>query len=112
VQVPHGFRPARGLNIIYVDTPNGEATEKSSSYNLSSFSSGANSEGAEVVAATREDSSPSIRELWTDIDKLDDPPYKDTSVVMHVMLCFAGKCRPHQLRTLVNALGMRVMTTH
>jgi hypothetical protein len=39
-----------------------------------------NSEGAEVVAATREDSSPSIMELWPDIDKLDDPPREDTFV--------------------------------
>jgi hypothetical protein len=59
------------MDIIYVDRPSSEAAEKSSSYNLSIFSSGANSEGAEIVAATREDSSPSIGELWPDIDVLD-----------------------------------------
>jgi hypothetical protein len=80
-QVPNGSRPVRGMDIIYVDTPSDEASQKSSSYNLSIFSSGANSEGAEVVAATRDDSSPSIGELWPDIDELDDPPCKDTSVV-------------------------------
>jgi hypothetical protein len=64
-----------------VDTPSDDAAQKSSSYNLSIFSSGTNSEGVEVVAATREDSSPSIGELWPDIDELDDPPCKDTSVV-------------------------------
>jgi hypothetical protein len=45
------------------------------------FSSGANFEGAEVVAANREDSSRSIRELWPDIDKLDDLSREDISVV-------------------------------
>jgi hypothetical protein len=54
---------ARGMDIIYMDTPSGEAVEKSSSYNLSIFSSRANSEGAKIAAATRKDSSPSIREL-------------------------------------------------
>jgi hypothetical protein len=48
---------------------------------LSIFSSGANFEAAEVVAATCKDSSPSIGELWPDIDKLDDPPCKDSSIV-------------------------------
>jgi hypothetical protein len=51
------------MDIIYMDTPSGEAVEKSSSYNLSIFSSRANSEGAKIAAATRKDSSPSIREL-------------------------------------------------
>jgi hypothetical protein len=46
-----------------VDTPSGEAVEKSSSCNLSIFSSRPNSEGAEVIMATREDSSPSVGEL-------------------------------------------------
>jgi hypothetical protein len=68
------------MDIIYVDTLSGEVVEKSSSNNLSIFSSVSNSEGAEVVAATREDSSPSIMELWPDIDKLDDPPCEDTFV--------------------------------
>jgi hypothetical protein len=34
-----------------MDTPSGEAVEKSFSYNLSIFSSGADSRGAEVVTA-------------------------------------------------------------
>jgi hypothetical protein len=46
-----------------VDTSNDEAAERSSSYNLSIFSSEVNSEDAEVIAATCENSSPSIREL-------------------------------------------------
>jgi hypothetical protein len=40
VQVAHESAPMWGLDIIYVDTPSGEAAEKSSSYNLSIFSSG------------------------------------------------------------------------
>jgi hypothetical protein len=64
-----------------VDTPSGEDAEKSTTYNLSIFSSRANSEGAEVVAISHKDSSPSTRELWSDIDKLDDLPCKDTSIV-------------------------------
>jgi hypothetical protein len=69
------------MNIIYVDTPSSEAAEKFRSDNLPIFSSGANSECAEVVVAAREDSSPSIGELWPDIGKLDDPLREDTSVV-------------------------------
>jgi hypothetical protein len=57
VQVPHGSGPVWGMYIIYVDTHSGEAAEKSSSYNFSIVSSRADSEGAEVVTATREDSS-------------------------------------------------------
>jgi hypothetical protein len=53
----------RGLDIIYVDTPSGKVAEKSSSYDLSIFSSGANSQGAEIIVAVCGDSSPSIREL-------------------------------------------------
>jgi hypothetical protein len=53
------------LGVIYVDTPNGEAAKTSSSYNLSIFSSGAECQCAKV-------SSPSIGELWLDIDKLDE----------------------------------------
>jgi hypothetical protein len=79
MQVPHRSRPTWGMDIIYVDTPSGETTEKSSSYNLSIFSSRANSEGAEIVEAICEDSSLSFGELWPDIDKLDDPPRKATS---------------------------------
>jgi hypothetical protein len=71
-QVPHRSGPARGLDIIYVDMPNGEAAKKSSSYNLYIFSSRANSKGAKVVVATCEDSRPSIGELWPHTDKLDE----------------------------------------
>jgi hypothetical protein len=60
--------PAWRLDIIYVDTPSGEAAENSSSYNLSIFSSGANSEGAKVIAITSGNSSLSIGELWSDIE--------------------------------------------
>jgi hypothetical protein len=80
-----------GLNIIYVDMPNNEAAEKSSSYNLPIFPSGANSVGAEVIAATCEDSSPSIGELWLDIDKLDEMPRGDTSVVHARVASIGGK---------------------
>jgi hypothetical protein len=45
------------MDIIYVDTPSGETAKKSSSHNLSIFSSQDNSEGAEIIAATCEDSS-------------------------------------------------------
>jgi hypothetical protein len=64
-----------------VDTPSGEVAEKSSSYDLSIFSSGADSQGAEIVAIACEGSSPSIGELWPDIDKLDEIRHEDTSVV-------------------------------
>jgi hypothetical protein len=43
LHVPHGFEPTRGLDIIYVDMPSGEVAEKSSSYDLSIFSCGADS---------------------------------------------------------------------
>jgi hypothetical protein len=42
-----------------VDMPSGEVAEKSSSYDLSIFSSGANSQGAEIVAAASGGSSTS-----------------------------------------------------
>jgi hypothetical protein len=64
-----------------VDTPSGEVAEKSSSYDLSIFSSRANSHGAKIIAATCGDSSSSIGELWPDIDKLDEIPCKDTPVM-------------------------------
>jgi hypothetical protein len=70
----------RGMDIIYVDTLSGEVVEKSSSYNLSIFSSRGNPEGDKVIAP-RENYSPSIRELWPDIDKLDDLSREDTFVV-------------------------------
>jgi hypothetical protein len=68
VQVPPGPGPMQAMDIICMDTPSGEAVEKSSSYNLSIFSSRANS-------------SPSVVELWPDIDKLDNPSYRYTFVV-------------------------------
>jgi hypothetical protein len=69
------------MDINCVDTPSGEAVEKSSSYNLSIFSSGADSRGAEVVTAMCDDSSLSVVELWPDIDKLDNPYFGDISIV-------------------------------
>jgi hypothetical protein len=69
------------MDIICVDTPNNEAVEKSTSYNLSIFSSGADSRGAEVVTAMCDDSSLSIVELWPDIDKLDNLSSGDISIV-------------------------------
>jgi hypothetical protein len=48
---------------------------------LSIFSIGADSEGAEVVMASCEDSSPSVKVLSPGIDKLDDPSHEDTTVV-------------------------------
>jgi hypothetical protein len=88
-QVPSGFGPARGLDIICLDTPSGEAVEISSSYDLSIFSPGAGSPHAEGVGATPAWSSPSIRELWPDIDKLDEINCEDTFAVhIHeVALC-------------------------
>jgi hypothetical protein len=72
VQVPHGSGPMWGLNIIYVDTPSGEVAGKSSSYDLLIFSSRADSTSAKIVGAASRGSSPSIGELWPDIDKLDE----------------------------------------
>jgi hypothetical protein len=66
-----------GLDIIFVDTPSGEVAEKSSSYDLSIFSSRADLKFAEAVP---EGSSPSIRGLWPDIDKLDKIQCEDTSI--------------------------------
>jgi hypothetical protein len=69
------------LDIICVDMPSGEVAEKSSSYDLSIFSSGADPEGAEIVAVMSGGSSPSIGELWPNINKLDEIRHEDTSVV-------------------------------
>jgi hypothetical protein len=74
-----------------VDTSNGEAAEKSISYSLFIFSSRGNSEGAEVIVAIRENSSPSIGELWPDIDKLDDSSREDTSIVGALNASIHGK---------------------
>jgi hypothetical protein len=64
-----------------VDMPSGKVAEKSSSYDLSIFSSRAGPEGVEIVTVTSEGSSPSIGELWLDIDKLDEIRHEDTSIV-------------------------------
>jgi hypothetical protein len=64
-----------------VDTPSDEVAEKSSSYDLSSFSSGGNSQGAKIIAAAPGDSSMSIGELCPDIDKLDEIPREATSIM-------------------------------
>jgi hypothetical protein len=69
------------LAVIYVDTPSAEVAEVSSSNDLSIFSSGADSWRAEGVGVTLEESSPSIRELWPDIDKLDEIPREGASAV-------------------------------
>jgi hypothetical protein len=77
----HRFGPAQELDIICLDTPSGEVVEISSSYDLSVFSLGAGSPHAEGIGATPIGSSPSIGELWPDIDKLDEINREDTSVV-------------------------------
>jgi hypothetical protein len=64
-----------------VDTPSGKVAKKPNSYDMSIFSFGANSRGAEFVATASGGSSPSIGELWPDIDKLDEIQSEDTSVV-------------------------------
>jgi hypothetical protein len=63
-----------------VNTPSCEVAEKFSSYDLSIFSFGANPNCAEVPKVVSEGSSPSIGELWPDIDKLDEIRREDTSV--------------------------------
>jgi hypothetical protein len=45
VQVPHRSGPARTSDLICVNMPNGKVAKKSSSYDLSIFSSGADPEG-------------------------------------------------------------------
>jgi hypothetical protein len=80
-QVPSGFRPARGLDIIYLDMPSSEAVKISRSYDLSIFLLGASSPHVEGVGATPAGSSPSIGELWPDIDKLVEINREDTSVI-------------------------------
>jgi hypothetical protein len=72
------------MDVIYVDTPSNEAAEQSSSYNLSIFSSGNNPKGVIAAAAMREGCSPSIGELWPNIDKLDSPSCEGTSAARNV----------------------------
>jgi hypothetical protein len=91
------------MDSICVDTPSGEAVEKSSSYNLSIFSSGADSRGAKVVTAMCDDSSLSIVELWPDIDKLDNPSCGDTSIVHMRDVTICGK----RLDALIEDANMR-----
>jgi hypothetical protein len=81
MHVLHGSGPAWGLDIICVDTPSGEVAEKSSSYDMSIFSSRVNPECVEIVAVASRGPSPSIGELWPDIDKLYKIRREDTSVV-------------------------------
>jgi hypothetical protein len=69
------------LDIICLDTPSGEVIKISSSYDLSVFSPGVSSPHAEGVGATPAGSSPSIRELWPNIDKLDKINHEETSAV-------------------------------
>jgi hypothetical protein len=80
-QVPSGFGPARGLDIICLDTPSGEVIEISSCYDVSVFLPGASSPHGEGVGATPVGSSLSIGELWPSIDKLDEINREDTSAV-------------------------------
>jgi hypothetical protein len=75
------IKPAQGMDIICVDMASGEVAEKSSSYDLFIFSSGADPDGPEIVAIAFRGSSPSIGELWADIDNLDEIWREDTSVV-------------------------------
>jgi hypothetical protein len=79
----------RGLDIIRVDTSNGEVAKMSSSDDLSIFPSGANPKCAEIVEVASGGSSLSIGELWPDIDKFHKLWHKDTSVVhtRDVSLC-------------------------
>jgi hypothetical protein len=69
------------VDIICLDTPSGEVVEISSSYDLSIFSPGADSPHTEGVGATPVGSSPSIGELWPDIDKLDEINREHVSTV-------------------------------
>jgi hypothetical protein len=72
-----------------VDTPSGEVSEKSSYYDVSIFSSGDDSQHADIVAVASRGSSPSITELWPDIYKLDEIWCGGTSVVhtRDVLVC-------------------------
>jgi hypothetical protein len=89
MHVPSRFGPARGLDIICLDTPSGEVIEISSSYDLSVSLPGAVSPHAKGVGATPAGLSSSIGELWPDIDKLDEINHEDTSTVhiSEVALC-------------------------
>jgi hypothetical protein len=69
----------------------------------------ANSQGAEIIAGECGDSSPSIGELWTDIDKLDEIPREDTTV-MHV--CDASVHRRRSTASVENASRHEVKRTH
>jgi hypothetical protein len=70
------------LDIIYVDTPSGKIIEICSSSNLFVFCSGADPQCAEgLEAASMGSSSVSIRELWPDIDKLDEVSHGGASTV-------------------------------
>jgi hypothetical protein len=107
VQVPHGFRPARGYDIICVDTPSGKVAKMSSSYDLPIFSSGADPEGLEIVAAASRGSSPSIGELWPDIDKLDEIRRIPLLYILTMFWFMVGN-RSHRPRRLVDVLSAKV----
>jgi hypothetical protein len=91
VQVPHGSRPARGLDIICVDTPSGKVAEKSSFYDLSIFPSEADPECAEIVAVASGCLSLSIGDLCLDIDKLDEIRREDMDWILFVWIRLVAK---------------------
>jgi hypothetical protein len=59
-----------------------------------------------------DDSSPSVVELWPDIDKLDNPSCGDTLEIPSLCVCvtlrFMEEGRMCLLRTLTGAVGMKV----
>jgi hypothetical protein len=76
-----------GIGYYLCGQPSGKVPKKSSSYDMSVFSSGADPKCAAVAKVASEVSSPSIGELWPDIDKLDEIQREDAFVVRtHVVL--------------------------
>jgi hypothetical protein len=81
VQVPHGSGPAWDFDVIDLDTPGVGVIKISSSCDLSVFSSQVDPHRAEGGGDVAEgSSSPSIGELWPDIDKLDEVNRRATFV--------------------------------
>jgi hypothetical protein len=105
-QVPHGSGPMRELDVICVDVPSGEVAEKSSSYDLSILSSGANSQGGEIIAVASRDSSSCIGELWPNIDEI---RCEDTSIVHIHDVSVRGR---RSTASAENPLGAKVKRTY